>query len=252
MHVNVKIAIYVLAIVLVLAYGTLGSYALGGNNFNVKIGSVSESLYFTVVTISTVGYGDIYPVTTLGRYFTIVLIISGLSIFLSAVTVLSGDFLSARVEKIYRGVSRIEKRWMSNHVVLIGCDSTNLLLAEKLKKQNRNLIIITSDTVMADSLRDSGYHAYAVDYTLKSNMERFRLDRATDVVIDIRDSSKTVYVVLVVRKLAKKVRISAVAQSMEEASHLSDLEIDNIINPASIAADRIGSFIEHSGAPSKK
>ena len=92
MHVNVKIAIYVLAIVLVLAYGTLGSYALGGNNFNVKIGSVSESLYFTVVTISTVGYGDIYPVTTLGRYFTIVLIISGLSIFLSAVTVLSGDF----------------------------------------------------------------------------------------------------------------------------------------------------------------
>jgi Trk K+ transport system NAD-binding subunit len=191
-------------------------------------------------------------VTTIGRYFTIVLIISGLSIFLSAITVLSGDFLSARVEKIYSGVSRIEKRWMSNHIVLVGCDATNLILAEKLKNQNRNVIIVTADTVMADNLRDRGYHAYAIDYTIESNMRRFQLDRATDVVIDIRDSSKTVYVVLVVRKISKKVRISAVAQSLEEASHLSDLEINEIINPASIAAERLSNFIEGSGSRTKK
>lgn len=245
MHINTKIAIYVTAIAVVLAYGTFGAYLIGRNgNFNIDISTLSTAFYFTLVTISTVGYGDIYPITSIARDFTIVLIISGLSIFLSAVTVLSGDFLSARVADIYSGVSRIERRKMNKHVVLIGCDTTNMLVAERLKAKGRNFVIVTADKTMADSLKNRGFHAHAADYTLRSDMEKFRLDQATDVVIDLRNESKTVYVILVIRKLAKNVRISAVAQGAEEEAHLADLEIDNIINPASIAADRIGSVLD--------
>ncbi len=240
-----KMTIYALAIIAVIIYGTVGTYVLGrSGNFNVNINSPVEALYFTVVTISTVGYGDITPVTTLGRIFVIILIISGLSIFLSAVTVISSDFLSERVERLYYSTSRSDKKLLNNHIALIGYDITNALISERLKKQKRNFIIITKDKILVDKLKERGYNVFLADYTLKQDMEKFMLDRASDVVIDLRDSSKAVYVVLVVKKLSKKVRLSVVVQNSEMESHLTDLGVDSIINPATLAADALTEVLD--------
>ena len=234
-----------LAIIAVLAYGVIGTYVLGmGGNFSVRIDSWNEALYFTIVTISTVGYGDITPITAVGRDFVIVLIISGLSIFLSAVTTISGEFMSARVERLYSGVSAVDKRRMSNHIVLIGYDTTNELVSHRLKQQKRNFIIITGDKPTFDSLKKNGYPAFLEDYTSRHELEKFRLDQATDIVVDLRDNSKTIYVVLTVRKLAPKVRLSVIAPTAESETHLRDLEVDNIINPVTIAADMLSKALD--------
>ncbi|MDE1834672.1 MAG: NAD-binding protein [Candidatus Micrarchaeota archaeon] len=233
-----KIALYVIAIIAVLLYGTAGTYILGSQgNFSVHIGSFLEALYFTVVTISTVGYGDITPVTDAGRVFTITLIISGLSIFLSAVTVLSGDLLSSKIEELSTGINKSERRKLDNHIVLIGYDATNALVAQRLARQKRNFIVITGDKPTADALKAKGYSAFVADYTMRSDMEKFILHRASNILIDIRDSSKTVYVVLVVKKLAKNAKVSVFAPNSEAEAHLADLGIDTIINPVTIAAD---------------
>jgi voltage-gated potassium channel len=245
MQVNRKIIFYVFAIAIVLAYGVVGTYVLGqSGNFNVHISSWNDALYFTIATISTVGYGDIVPITGVARDFVIVLIISGLSIFLSAITVLSGEFLSARVESIYLGISPVERKRMKNHIILIGYDTTNQIVAQKLKEQKRNFIIITGDKPTADNLRNNGYSAFVGDYTLKTELEKFNLDKASDIVIDLRDSSKTVYVVLIIKKLAKNVKLSVVAQTKEAEAHLADLEVDNIINPVTIAADMLTKVLD--------
>jgi voltage-gated potassium channel len=238
MHINQKLLLYTSAIAAVLIYGTAGSYILGQyGNFNVPITNSIEALYFTITTISTVGYGDIVPVTNIGRVFTIILIISGLTIFLSAVTVLSSDFLSERVEKLYSGLSRVEKRHLKNHIILVGYGPTNTLIAEKLKSQRRNFIIITSDKTNADTLRDKGYVSYLADYTQKIDMEKFRFNLASDIILDINESTKAVYVVLVIKKLAQNANISVIAYSQDAASHFTDLEVAHVINPVTIAAE---------------
>ena len=238
MEIDKRIIFYIFAIAAVILYGTLGSYFLGqNNNFNVKINSWVDAIYFTVVTISTVGYGDITPVTDIGRIFVVILIISGLSIFLSAITVLSGEFLSARVEKLYSGMGSVNKKKMNKHIVLIGYDSANELISNKLKAQHRNFIIITADKSTAEMLRRKGYPAFLEDYTSKADLEKFNLSKATDIVIDLKDSSKAVYVVLVVKKLAKNTKISVITHTSDAEAHLKDLDIDNIINPVTIAAD---------------
>jgi len=240
-----RIILYSSAIVAVLVYGTLGVYFLGrSGNFNVDITSPVQALYFTVVTISTVGYGDIVPITDVGRIFVMILIISGLSIFLSAVTVLSGEFLSARIEKLNSDSSRLAKRKLKNHIVLVGYSATNAHVAQKLKAQNRNFVIILGDKPTVDTLVQKGYPAFLADYTLKSDMQKFMLVDASDIVIDLANSSETVYVVLVVKKLAKGVKISVVAPSNDSEAHLSDLDIDNIINPVAIAADMLTKVLD--------
>ena len=235
---NMAYALYAAAILGVLLFGTLGTYILGKEtgNFNIEINSPLKALYFTIVTLSTVGYGDIYPVSTAGVIFVIALIISGLSIFLGAVTLVSGDFLNSRIEKMSGTISSIERRLLRGHIVLIGYDMTNAYLAEKLMKEGKKFILISSDKIVVDKLRAAGIQAYVADVTLKSDMQRFALDKAKYIVIDMRDSSKTVYVFLVVKKLSEKAKIFAVASNSEAESHLGDLGVEDIINPAKIAA----------------
>lgn len=245
MRLNSKLAIYAAAIAAVLLYGMVGSYMLGGNgNFSQPIKTPLDAAYFVVVTVSTVGYGDIVPLTEAARVFTIVLVLSGLSIFLSAVAVLSSDFLGERVEKLYSGISRMERRHLRSHVVLIGYDAANAIMAQRLMAEKKNFLIVVADKPLADSLHRRGYNAYVADYTLSADMKKFALQDASHIVIDLKDSSKTVYVVLVVRKLARDVNLSVVAPSMEAEEHLSNLNINNIINPVTIAADMLSKVLE--------
>ncbi len=240
-----KTVAYATALAAVLLYGMIGTYVLGqSGNFNVHISSWLQALYFTVVTMSTVGYGDIVPVTKLGMSFVIILIIAGLSIFISAITILSGELLSSRFESVYSGFSNFDRKKLNKHIVLIGYDAINSMLAERLRKIGRNFVIITSDKTVSDLLREKGYRSFVADYTLKSDMDKFALDKADHVVIDLRDSSKSVYVVLVVRKLAKNAELSVVAPTSDAEVHLQDLGIDHIINPVTIGTDMLSDILE--------
>lgn len=246
MHLSKRIVIfYALAMAAVLAYGVIGAYTLGqGSNFNVKIGSWGDALYFTISTISTVGYGDIIPVTTIAKDFVIILIVSGLTIFLGALTVLSGDFLGSKVEQLYTGVTPFDRRRFKNHVVLIGFNTINQLVAEDLKREKRNFTIIVAERSTADELRKKGYPVFVGDYTLKGELARFNLEKASDIVIDLKDNSKTVYVVLIVRKIiTANVKLSVVAPTPEAESHLSDLGVTNIISPMRMAADQLAKVL---------
>ena len=129
-----KIA-YGVAIAAIFIFGVLGTYIIAqGGGFSMKNMTLLDSAYFTIVTMSTVGYGDITPVTPTARLFVIVLIAVGLSIFLSLVTLISGEFVNTRLEKLSDRISRSERKKLSGHVVLIGTDGVNIAIAKHLRK----------------------------------------------------------------------------------------------------------------------
>ncbi len=246
MRVSDKIIAYILAISFVFAFGISGTYILGHykNGFNIRINTLLDAAYFTVTTISTVGYGDIVPVTETARLFVIVLVITGLGVFLSAITVLSGDFVNSRIEKFSGGITNIERRFLRNHVVLVGTDTVNSSLAEKLKNRRVSFIIITSDKSTFEELRSHGYRTFIADETDEEAMKKFELGRAKSIIIDMHDKSRMVYAILVVRNLAKNPRVVTVAHNKEEEKNVRNLSAGiGIINPPSLASDIISKRI---------
>ena len=240
MRISAKIAIYIFVILLIFLFGTFGTYVLGhyDNGFNVRINSLIDAAYFTVITVSTVGYGDIYPVSRTAKIFVMVLVVVGLGVFLSAVSVLSSDFVTERIERISGRPSSIERRLLKNHVVLIGADTVNANLAERLKSKNIKFVMITADKSTMESLRDRGYRAYIADETDERDMMLFELGKAKSIVLDMRDKSRMVYAVLVVRNLAKDSRIVIVAHNKEEERNARKLGAGiGIINPANLASE---------------
>ncbi len=240
MQLSVEILAYMVLIVLVISFGTIGTYWLGSTgNFNVPIHSVITALYFTISTISTVGYGDIVPVTGIARIFDIILILSGLGVFLSAVTILASGFVNNRIDALTGRISYMERKLFKQHMILIGYSPTNESIAKTLKAEKKRFIILVSDKTLADHLRTEGYHAFIVDETSESELLSYGLKYATKVVIDIRDKSRTLFVALLVKEIVGKDRFIVVVDNAEAEKHLRSMNITEVINPAKIAADSI-------------
>lgn len=235
-----RIVAYVFAILIVFTFGITGTYILGSykSGFNVKITSLVEAAYFTVTTVSTVGYGDIVPVTNAARLFVMVLEITGLGVYISAITIVSSELVTARIEKFSGRLSTLERRFLRNHVVLIGTDTVNLDLAEKLKNKNVRYVIMSSDKDMVEGLHERGLRAYLVNETDKEEMKRFEFGRARSIIVDMRNKSRMVYAILVVRSLAQHSKIVVVAHNKDEEKNIRSMSIGvGIINPPDIVSD---------------
>ncbi|HEX4023212.1 MAG TPA: ion channel [Steroidobacteraceae bacterium] len=110
--------LYALTGVLVtLGYGVLGSFVLGAD-FHPRIIRFVDALYFAIVTMSTVGYGDITPQTSTARLFTASLIVLGLVVFATSLTAIVGPLIDNRMRKLLQPKRKKMKR--SSHVVVIG------------------------------------------------------------------------------------------------------------------------------------
>ena len=106
---NVKISTYFIAaasaLVSLLAIGTISYHFL-------EKWTWIDALYFTVATLTTVGYGDLHPTSEMSRLFTIFFILVGVSISIAAITIIGGRYLSRREENIIRIRERRSERNM--------------------------------------------------------------------------------------------------------------------------------------------
>ncbi len=241
MRLSIKIITDAVLIALVVSFGTFGTYILGRHgNFNIPIHSLLTALYFTITTLSTVGYGDIYPVTSIARIFDIILIVVGLGVFFSTITVLAGGFMNDSINALTGRISGVEKKLLNRHIILIGYGPTNEKLAINLKKEKRRFIILISDKSIVDKLRADGYHAFIIDETSEHDILTYGLNKAEKVVIDVKDKARTLFIALVVKDMIGTKTTTIVADDDVLENRLEGLGFNAVINPSKIAAESIG------------
>jgi voltage-gated potassium channel len=104
-------------VLVTLGYGVIGSYVLG-SGFNPKITNFIDAVYFTVITMSTVGYGDITPRTADARLFTVSLIVVGLAVFATSLPAIVGPLIDKRLMNLLQ--PRRKKMKRASHVIVVG------------------------------------------------------------------------------------------------------------------------------------
>ncbi|HEX4054063.1 MAG TPA: ion channel [Tepidisphaeraceae bacterium] len=132
----------------IMAYGVFGSFLLG-SGFRPQIQDLNTAAYFTIVTLSTVGYGDIVPVTAETRWFVISLLVVGLGVFASAIASALGPRISEELTRLFN--PRTTAMTPKDHVILVGEGSIAQNMAKELKQRGVSVVRIVATKSDADA-----------------------------------------------------------------------------------------------------
>jgi len=212
------------ATVLLLVYGVLGSLILG-QGFAPPIQSLPQALYFTVVTMSTVGYGDILPKSDDARLFVISLIIVGLSVFLTSLTAVVGPLVQGRISRIIAPRRKRMKR--VNHFIITGDGPLARNTARELLNRDKAVVVIANDedTVMGEAEMVIG-DATDLDILRKAGAET-----AHAVLALSDDDAENAFVILALRELNTEAKKVAAVSSRKNLERVRRVQPDMILAP---------------------
>lgn len=220
------------AIVGTQVYGTAGTYALREEFDAVE--TVLDAAYYTLVTISTVGYGDALPRSQVARLFSMSLIVVGTASFGIALGTLLTPMLETRVRRTLGRMTRSELDLLENHVVVLGHGDLTESIVDELDGGDVAFVVVMPTGDRAAELTEQGYSVLTGDPTDEEPMQRAGLDDARAVVVATEDDAADALAVLTARELEPEVPIVAAASDADNVEKLRRAGATTVISPSRI------------------
>ena len=222
----------------IMAYGVFGSFLLG-SGFRPQIQDLNTAAYFTIVTLSTVGYGDIVPVTAETRWFVISLLVVGLGVFASAIASALGPRISEELTRLFN--PRTTAMTPKDHVILVGEGSIAQNTAKELKQRGVSVVRIVatkSDADASDPLVIEG------DATNDEVLRQAGIEQARLVIAVRDDDRENAFIALGAKDLKPDVRVLAVASSGRSIRRLKLARADMVFSPAAVGSRLLADLVE--------
>ncbi len=214
------------SIIVFTSYAVFGTYRLG-DHFKPPITDLANALYFIVVSISSVGYGDITPGTAESRLFLVSVIILGITIFSTALgATLVPAFLN-RIEKITHRRHQIMKR--SNHYIIVGHSSLASNTYHELTSRGEQV------TVIVLSVPEGGKYAdidiVTGDGSDVEILKKAGGEEAKAIMALLDDDSENAFVVLAAKELKGGVKTVAAVNDVKNINRIRRVHPYLIIAP---------------------
>ena len=218
-------------------YGTVGAYALRGEFLELE--TWGDAVYYVIVTVATVGYGDITPVSPLARWFSLSVILLGTGAFTIAVGALVGPAIESRMAAAFGNMTASELTLLDNHVVVLGHGDVTESVVETLADET-DLVVVTRDTDAAAALDDADVNVLTGDPTDESVLADARVRAARGVVVAGDDDARDVLAVLAVKSVAPDVRVVAVANERKHVEKLRSVGAARVVDLRSLGGRLLG------------
>lgn len=193
----------------VISVSSVLIYVMEANNPDSPVNTLFDAVYWSVVTIATVGYGDIVPVSHEGRVVAMFVIVAGIAV-LAFTTSIVVSALTEKLDEI-KEIKIIENIRKLKHIYLIcGYEHVAQEVARKLKYSRTNIIVLDEDPQRVENAKRDGLVALNYDPGHMQNYKKIGIDLKTQVktVLCLRESDvENVYTILTVRSITKDVNI---------------------------------------------
>jgi hemerythrin-like metal-binding protein len=235
----IRISIIIAAVVM---SGTVGYMVIEG-------WGVLDSLFMTIITVATIGYGEIHPLSAAGRIFTILLIAGGLGAAASALAAL-GTFLietaASGAGKRRKTMRAIEK--MKDHWVLCGYGRTGMAVALKLAELEIPFVVLENSEDNCERAVRSGFLALCEDASKDASLENAGVRRCAGVLVMVSDFSTAVVITMAVRELRPEAVIVVRGDDSSIEDRLKRAGADIVVYPLQLGGERVAAIAaKHSG-----
>jgi voltage-gated potassium channel len=202
--------------------------------------SVLDSLYMTVITISTVGFKEVNPLSDSGRLFTIFLVVAGIGTALYTITRIGQILLEGELVE-FLGRRRMQKEIakLREHMIVCGFGRVGLPVAEDLHGREIPFCIIENDPVLLDEIGHAGFVAVAGDATDADILKEAGIAHATTLFALLATDADNLYLTMAAKELNPNVKVIARALDEKAEVRLKRIGADKVVSPYKIAGTRM-------------
>ncbi|MBY0232349.1 MAG: potassium channel protein [Gemmataceae bacterium] len=223
---------------ILLVVGTLGYWLIE------KEYTLFDSFYMTVITLTTVGYGETHPLSTAGRWFTIFLLLGGVFSLFYAATEIVRAVVSGEVQE-QLGRRRMERALagLAGHVIVCGYGRMGRFVCREFSRQGVRFVVIDRDPSLLADFGVAGGMAIVGDATSDETLKRAGVDRARGLVTVAPHDADNLYITMSARLLNAKLHIVARAEGEGAEAKLARAGADRVVSPYALGGSQIAQAV---------
>jgi len=232
-----KIYTAVLLLTVILLIGVFGYVIISGYSW-------IDALYMTVITMTTVGFGEVVPLDDQSKIFTIFLILASVIIVGYALSIITEYILSKNnVEELKHKKMKKKIDSFKNHIVICGYGRNGKQAARKLMAYDKAFVVIEKNKELEDRMQLDGVPYVIGNANEDETLVLAGVDRAACFISALPNDADNLFVVLSTRQLNRKINIISRASNESSYDKLKFAGADNVILPDKIGGDHMASLV---------
>lgn len=227
---------YILYFGVIVAIGSGGFYTIGGDEW-----SIIDSIYMTIITLSTVGFGEVYPLSDLGKLWTVIVIIFGVSGFAAIVYELGAELIQMNTYRSRTMRKKISK--LKSHYIICGYGRMGAVIAGELYKKGIPFVIVEINELKIDKIQDIGYmHIYG-DATMDDILIEAGIEGCEGIVVVLENDQDNLFVTMSSRNLNKDAYIISRCALHDTGKKLMRAGANKVVNPYITGGHRMAELL---------
>jgi len=223
----------------------LATFGIGTLGYMVVEGwSLFDGLYMTVITLTTVGYGEVRPLSQPGRTFTILLIFLGVGFMFYVATAIAQAVVEGQLQDVF-GRRRLEKkiRNLKDHFIICGFGRIGEIIARELSQANIPIVVVDNRPQHTPFLERSGYLHVIGNATQEEVLLAAGIEQARGLISVVSSDADNVYIVLTARSMKPDLNIVARAGETGSQQKLRRAGANVVISPYELGGQRMAQTI---------
>lgn len=235
---SIKLRYSLLMLLGIIAFGTCGYYF-------VEHLPLFEAFYMTIITISTVGFAEVIPLSQAGRIITVIIIILGISVGAYTIGMLVRALVEGELVQIF-GRRKVQKQvsGLKNHFIICGFGRIGRIVCSELDADNIDFVVIEKDPTVIEHIEARKYLYLEMDATTEEALMQAGVMKAKGIVTAVNSDANNVFITMTAKSLRPDVFVLGRASEEKNEAKLFRAGANRVVSPYLIGGRRIAQMLK--------
>ncbi|BDD11296.1 potassium transporter TrkA [Fulvitalea axinellae] len=205
----------------------------------------ANAVYMAIITLSTVGFGEVEPLSEVGRIFTSGYIVVNLVIIAFGISTMAGYIFEGELRTIFRSImTGNEVNKLKGHIIVCGYGRNGMKTCEEFRMAGKRFVVIENDPDICHALtEDPRFNVITGDATVEDTLRMARIDSATALITTLPKDSDNVYISLTSRELNRDLMIIARANEESAERKLKLAGANRVVKPDALGGSHMAKLV---------